>query len=100
VKSGATAFDHVYGASKWQSMAERHEEAGILNAAMASFSSVVAAAMVAAYDFSSSQTIVDVGGGSRMGDVLRFPSPNVAAGLVENSLVVCQANLSTRFRIK
>lgn len=63
VKSGSTAFDHVYGASKWQYMAERPEEAGIFNAAMASFSSVVAAAIVAAYDFSSSQTIVDVGGG-------------------------------------
>ena len=63
VKSGATAFDHVYGASKWEYMMERPEEAGIFNAAMGSFSSVVAAAILEAYDFSASQTIVDIGGG-------------------------------------
>ncbi len=63
VETGAIAFDHVYGASKWQYMAEHPAEAKIFNEAMSSFSSVVAAAVVAAYDFSSSATVVDIGGG-------------------------------------
>jgi spermidine synthase len=63
LKSGAIAFDHVHSASKWQYMAQHLDEAAIFNAAMASFSSVVAAAIVEAYDFSASKTIVDLGGG-------------------------------------
>jgi hypothetical protein len=63
VQTGAIAFDHVYGASKWQYMAEHPDEARIFDAAMSSFSSVVSAEVVAAYDFSSSATVVDVGGG-------------------------------------
>jgi len=63
LKSGAIAFDHVYGASKWQYMTHHLDDAAIFNAAMASFSSVVAAAIVEAYDFSASKTIVDLGGG-------------------------------------
>ena len=63
VETGAIAFNHVYGASKWQYMAEHPDEAKIFDAAMSSFSSVVAAAVVAAYDFSSSATVVDIGGG-------------------------------------
>lgn len=63
VETGAIAFNQVYGASKWQYMAEHPDEAKIFDAAMSSFSSVVAAAVVAAYDFSSSATVVDIGGG-------------------------------------
>jgi|SRR5581483_7195821 len=63
VRTGATAFNQVYGTSKWQYMTEHPDEAAIFNAAMASFSSVVAHAIVEAYDFSGSKTIVDVGGG-------------------------------------
>jgi hypothetical protein len=63
VETGAIAFDHVYGVSKWQYMAGHSDEARIFDAAMSSFSSVVAGAVVAAYDFSSSATVVDVGGG-------------------------------------
>jgi hypothetical protein len=63
VKTGEIAFNHVYGASKWQYMADHPDEAQIFDAAMSSFSSVVAAAVVAAYDFSSSATVVDIGGG-------------------------------------
>ena len=63
VETGAIAFNHVYGVSKWQYMAGHSDEARIFDAAMSSFSSVVAAAVVAAYDFSSSATVVDIGGG-------------------------------------
>ncbi|MGP0072757.1 MAG: methyltransferase dimerization domain-containing protein [Bryobacteraceae bacterium] len=47
VKTGAIAFDHVYGVSKWQYMTEHADEARIFDQAMASFSSTVAGAVVA-----------------------------------------------------
>ncbi len=73
VQTGAIAFDHVYGESKWQYMAQRPEEAMIFDQAMASFSWVVASAIVGAYDFSSSRTVVDLGGGdgSLLSGILR-----------------------------
>jgi hypothetical protein len=63
VQTGDIAFNHVYGESKWQYMTKHPEEATVFNRAMASFSSVVAAAVAAAYDFASSRTVVDLGGG-------------------------------------
>jgi hypothetical protein len=64
VKTGATAFDHVFGVSKWQYNAEHPKEATAFDEAMASFNSIIADAVVASYDFSSCGTVVDVGGGN------------------------------------
>ena len=63
VRTGATAFDHVYGVTKWQFHAEHAEDARIFDEAMVSFNAVVAKAVVASYDFSSDDKVVDVGGG-------------------------------------
>ncbi len=73
VQTGAIAFDHVYGESKWQYMTQHPEEAMIFDQAMASFSWVVSAAVAGAYDFSSSRTVVDLGGGdgSLLAGILR-----------------------------
>jgi hypothetical protein len=70
---GAIAFNHVYGESKWQYMAQHPEEAMIFDQAMASFSSVAAAAVAGAYDSSSSTMVVDLGGGdgSLLAGILR-----------------------------
>jgi len=65
IKTGAIAFNHVYGASKWQYNAEHPEEARIFAEAMASFNTVTADAIVASYDFSFAGTIVDLGTGVR-----------------------------------
>jgi hypothetical protein len=64
LNTGAIAFNHVYGKSKWQYMTEHADEARIFDQAMASFGGVAAAAIVEAYDFSASQRVVDVGGGN------------------------------------
>lgn len=56
VKTGATAFDHVFGVSRWQYNAEHPMEATAFDDAMASFNSIVASAVVASYDFSSCGT--------------------------------------------
>lgn len=64
IKTGAIAFDHVFGVSKWQYNAEHPEEAKLFDETMASFNSLLAEAVVAAYDFSSCGTVIDVGGGN------------------------------------
>lgn len=91
VKTGEIAFDHLFGMDVWQYRAQHPEDGKIFDEAMASFSSVVNAVIVASYDFSPFGQIVDVGGGDgsllasilqanpRMKGVL-FDLPHVVAG--------------------
>ena len=76
VQTGAIAFDHVFGMSRRQYNAEHPKEARAFDEAMASFNSIIAAAVVAAYDFSSCGTIVDLGGvnGSLLAAILKANS--------------------------
>src|SRR6202162_3718177 len=64
LKTGAIAFNHVYGNSKWHYMTEHEDEARIFDQAMASFGGATAAAVIEAYDFSASKRVVDLGGGN------------------------------------
>jgi hypothetical protein len=63
VQTGETAFDHLFGMGLFPYLAHHPEEAAVFNAAMTAFSTQIAAAVVAAYDFAPFGTIVDVGGG-------------------------------------
>ena len=63
VRTGETAFRHVFGMGTFDYMAANPEVAGFYNEAMAAGAAERAAAVVAAYDFSRSGVIVDVGGG-------------------------------------
>lgn len=63
VKTGEIAFDHLFGMDVWQHRTQHPEDGKIFDEAIASFSSVINAAIVASYDFSSLSKIVDVGGG-------------------------------------
>ena len=89
LNTGAIAFNHVYGKSKWQYMTEHAEEARTFDQAMSSFGGVAAAAIVEAYDFSASQKIVDVGGGngSLLAAILK-PNPHVRGVLFDAPHVV------------
>ena len=91
VKTGEIAFDHLFGMDVWQYRAQHPEDGKIFDEAMASFSSVVNATVVASYDFSSIGKIVDVGGGdgSLIASILQanpgmkgvlFDLPHVIAG--------------------
>lgn len=64
LETGKPAFEHVYGKSRWEALAENPAEAALFNAAMVETSTRVADAVVAAYDFSGARTVVDVGGGN------------------------------------
>jgi hypothetical protein len=63
IQTGAPAFEQLFGVSYFQYLADHPEAAATFNAAMTAYSAQVAGAVVDAYDFSHSSTVVDVGGG-------------------------------------
>jgi hypothetical protein len=63
VATGQPAFNHVFGTSFFEYLASHPEDAAIFNAAMTATSLAELPAIVAAYDFSCFERIVDVGGG-------------------------------------
>lgn len=63
IKTGERAFDNVFGVPVWKYYAEHKENAAIFNQAMTDLTLAVEAAVMKAYDFSSFQKVVDVGGG-------------------------------------
>lgn len=63
VRTGRTAFEHLYGMSDFEYMTQHAEESAQFNAAMSENSRRSNAAVLAAYDFASAGTVVDIGGG-------------------------------------
>ena len=63
VQTGQPAFDHVYGQSVGDYLAEHQDQARIFNDAMTNTSQSSAPAILATYDFSGFRKLVDVGGG-------------------------------------
>jgi SAM-dependent methyltransferase len=66
VATGAPAFDHLYGAPHFEYLAAHPASNDTFNQAMSVMSRRVAAAVVAAYDFTRADRVVDVGGGQGM----------------------------------
>ncbi len=94
VRTGKTAFDHVFGKGCFDYLAEHKDESEVFNEAMTGFSGMVAPAVVEAYDFTKFGTIIDVGGGHGMllTSVLKanpnlkgvvYDAPHVAAGTAD-----------------
>jgi len=63
VKTGATAFDDLFGAKLFHHLKQNHDDADSFHNAMSDFSGLVSYAVLLAYDFSKIHTLVDVGGG-------------------------------------
>lgn len=63
VKTSEIAFDHKYGKDVWAYYAETPDRAAIFNESMTNVSENTNAAVVAAYDFSAINKLVDVAGG-------------------------------------
>jgi SAM-dependent methyltransferase len=106
VRTGKTAFDHVFGKPCFEYLTEHPDESEVFNEAMTGFSSMVAPAITEAYDFSKFGTIVDVGGGHGrlLATILKanpgvrgvvFDAPHVAAGAHE---AIRAAGLADRCR--
>lgn len=63
VRTGQPAFDHVYGTSLFQYLAENVAVGRTFDQAMANVTALASFAVALAYPFSSFTTVVDVGGG-------------------------------------
>jgi len=63
LRGGESAFEHIYGMSLHQHLRETPESAKTFDLAMTELSMKYNAAVMKAYDFSSIEKIVDVGGG-------------------------------------
>ena len=64
LRTGKPAYEHVFGKSRFEHLAEDPEASGHFNAAMVEYSTRVGKGFVAAYDFGGARTVVDVGGGN------------------------------------
>lgn len=96
VRTGETSFSHVWGMQNWEYRVQNPQANKLFNAAMTSASFGRIGPVIAAYDFTGIQTIVDVGGGrgtfiatilqyySKMRGIL-FDLPHVVEG-AENTL--------------
>lgn len=91
VRTGAPAFDRVFGANYFDYLAGNPEASTVFNEAMTGWTTQVADAVVAAYDFTGAGAVVDVGGGHGLllATILRahpetkgvlFDVPQVVAG--------------------
>ena len=64
VKTGETAFAHLFGVpGTFDYLADHPEEAALFNAAMTNNSTLTAGGVAKSYDFSSARRLVDIGGG-------------------------------------
>ena len=64
VRTGNSAFQKVFGMDTYEYRSKHPEDRAVFNAAMADMTRRVAAAAIAAYDFSRFRSIVDAGGGN------------------------------------
>ena len=64
VETGEPAFRRVFGMDPFAYLAEHPDEGAHFDAAMAAFTTQIATAVAAAYDFTQFRQIVDIGGGS------------------------------------
>jgi len=89
VKTGETAFRHLFGMGQWEYREQNEEANEIFNNFMTENTIAQAAAVVAAYDFSGLGTVVDVGGGqgALMSAILRA-NPKLRGVLCDTPHVV------------
>jgi hypothetical protein len=96
VRSGETAFDHLFGESTWSWFSTNPEAAALFNQHMDVRTSADAEALLAAFDFFGIRTIVDVGGGqgSLLAAILRR-HPGASGVLVNLPHVIESVNRSS-----
>ncbi len=63
IKTGQPAFDAVHGLAPFEYFSQNTEAATVFHRAMVSYTSSIAPAVAAAYDFSACRNVVDIGGG-------------------------------------
>jgi SAM-dependent methyltransferase len=92
IRAGATAFELLHGASLFDYLESRPDEADIYHRAVDAFTRVEAVALAESYDFAGVKSLVDVGGGrgTLLVEVLRR-HPGVRGVLLEREAVAAAA---------
>jgi SAM-dependent methyltransferase len=94
VRTGKCAFEEEHGASYWSYLDAHPDDAAVFNEYLSKFRPYRHASVVKAYDFSSMETVVDIGGGygQQLARILEanpsvrgvlFDAPSVEAGATE-----------------
>jgi hypothetical protein len=107
VKTGEIAFEHTFGMPPFPYLAQHPEAGKIFDDAMTSFSSGIAKAVAAIYDFSGAETIADIGGGhgillstiigaNPQAKGILFDQPQVVAGAGN---LLAEAGVSERIEV-
>jgi len=89
--TGKPAFDHVAGAPTWEYLADHPEDSERFARGMANLSALENETIARAYDFSSFQAVIDVGGGRGdfIAEVLKA-NPGLRGVLYDEAHVVSQ----------
>jgi len=82
IRTGETGMRRAFGMKSFEWLAEHPKEAAVFNAGMADVTHQVARAATAAYDFSASRVIMDVGGGNGTFLTAILRSAPVATGIL------------------
>lgn len=95
VRTGQAASDRVFGKHIFGHFADEAQESELFNRAMTSFSAVLSAPIIAAYDFSPFACIADIGGGNGrfLTDIL-IANPAVRGVLFDVPHVVAATQLT------
>ena len=93
VRTGTNAFDRAYGTNLYQYLHDNPETARTFDDAMSGLAELVYPAVVAAYDFSKSRQLVDVGGGcgTLIASILAA-NPNLKGILFDQPTVAIEAS--------
>jgi hypothetical protein len=89
VQTGSPAFNSVFGASLFDYLQQNVDAADAFNQGMANLSSMLAYAVLMAYDFSGISSIVDIGGGQGklLEKILQF-NPDIEGTVFDTSSTI------------
>jgi ubiquinone/menaquinone biosynthesis C-methylase UbiE len=92
VQTGSPAFNNVFGASLFDYLQQNVDAANSFNQGMANVSSMLAHAVLMAYDFAGISSIVDIGGGQGklLEKILQF-SPNTRGTVFDTASTIERA---------
>jgi len=92
VQTGSPAFDHVYGASLFDYLRQNVDAADAFNQGMANVASILAYAVLMAYDFAKISSIVDIGGGQGelLETILQF-NPDIGGTVFDTASTIQRA---------
>jgi hypothetical protein len=92
VRTGETAFDHLFGQDVWSYRAGHPDHAGFFDQAMTNLAGPFAQSLLASYPFAGCGSVVDVGGGDgTMAAALLAAVPSLRAVLLELPHVAAKA---------